>query len=307
MAPITETPHVACVGIAVLDLVFSVDAHPAAAGKYRASEFREVGGGVAANAAATVASLGGAASFIGCVGDDFTGDRIVDGLADVGVETEAVRRVVGAGSPLSSVLVDSAGERLIVNHVGEGLFERGEPVTADEVAQSDAVLVDMRWPGGAIPALAAARARDVPAIVDCDHDPTANRGDEILRIATHVVFSLPTLQALTGASDAGDALRGASAHTDAWIAATAGPAGVFWLEDDTVRHEPAFPVPVVDTLGAGDVFHGAFALALAENCSLERALRFGSAAAALKCTRPGGRDGIPNRAEVENLIERSEL
>jgi sulfofructose kinase len=251
--------------------------------------------------------LGGAASFIGCVGDDATGDRIVEGLAEAGIEIDAVRRVAGVASPLSSVLVDSEGERLIVNHVGEGLFEGGAPVTPGELAQSEAVLVDMRWPEGAIAALAAARARGIPAIVDCDHDPTTDRGGEILNAATHVVFSLPTLQEFTGAADAVGALRGASAHTDAWVAATAGPAGVFWLEDDTIRHEPAFPVQVVDTLGAGDVFHGAFALALAENASLERAVRFGSAAAALKCTRPGGRDGIPNRAEVESLIKESEL
>ena len=303
MTVIAALPHVTCVGIAALDLVFRIDAHPTSAGKYRASERREVGGGVAANAAVTVAALGGTASFIGCVGDDATGDRIVAGLGETGVGIDAVRRVAGVSSPLSSVLIDDRGERLIVNHVGDGLFDRGAPVTSQEVEDSDAVLVDMRWPDGAIPALTAARARGIPAIVDCDHDPTSNRGDEILRAASHIVFSLPTLSALTGRANAGDALRAASAHTDAWVAATAGADGVFWLDNGSVLHEPALSVEVVDTLGAGDVFHGAFALALAENVSLERAVRFGSVAAALKCTRPGGRDGIPGRAEVERLIK----
>ncbi len=300
-------PYITCVGIAVLDLIFRVDVHPTVAGKYRATERHEVGGGVAANAAATIASLGGGARFIGCVGDDATGERIVQGLAEVGVDVGSVRRVTGSSSPLSSVLVDGEGERLIVNHVGDDLFRRGAPVEAEEVADSDAVLVDMRWPEGAIAALAAASARGIPAVVDCDHDPTINHGLEILRAATHVVFSLPTLLAFTACDDPGEALHRVGRHTDAWVAATAGPDGVFWLDQGSVRHDPAFPIEAVDTLGAGDVFHGAFVLALAENQPLERALRFGSAAAALKCTRTGGRRGIPNRDEVESLMKESKL
>lgn len=299
--------HITCVGIAVLDLIFRVDVHPTVAGKYRAMERHEVGGGVAANAAATIASLGGDVRFIGCVGDDATGERIVQGLAEVGVDAGSVRRVSGSSSPLSSVLVDGEGERLIVNHVGDDLFGRGAPVVVAEVADTDAVLVDMRWPEGAIPALAAASARGIPAVVDCDHDPNANRGTEILGAASHVVFSLPTLLTFTDCDDPGEALQRVARHTNAWVAATAGSDGVFWLDQESLRHYPAFPIDAVDTLGAGDVFHGAFALALAEGQPLERALRFSSAAAALKCTRTGGRQGIPNREEVESLIEELRL
>jgi sulfofructose kinase len=299
-------PHVSCVGIAALDVVFVVDAHPTAPGKYRAGERREIGGGVAANASVTVAFLGGDAAFIGCVGDDATGDRIVAGLDKGGVDVAGIRRVAGADSPLSFVLVDATGERLIVNHAGRTLFDDGRPVQPDELDGTDAVLADMRWPGGAVPALHAAREAELPTIVDCDHDPSVNRGLEILAAGSHVVFSLPTLLAFTGAADAEEALRRSLEFTDGWVAATAGDDGVYWLEDGVLRHLPAFVVDVVDTLGAGDVFHGAFALAIVEDLSVERALRFASAAAALKCTRAGGRAGIPRRGDVESFLAERE-
>jgi sulfofructose kinase len=295
--------RVTCVGIATLDLVFRVDTYPTEPGKYRAHGRDEVGGGVAANAAVTVAALGGEAAFIGCVGDDPTGDRIVTGLVGAGVDVAAVRRAGGAASPLSAVLIDAAGERLIVNHADPDLFSACRAVDGHELAGTGAVLTDMRWPGGAVPALSEARARGLPAIVDCDHDPAVGRGTEILAAATHVIFSLPTLMAFTGGADAEEALRRAAEQTDAWVAATAGDEGVYWLDDGSVRHLSAFVVEVVDTLGAGDVFHGAFALAVVEGQSLESALRFAAGAAAVKCTRVGGRAGIPNRRDVAAFLE----
>jgi len=94
-----------------------------------------------------------------------------------------------------------------------------------------------------------------------------------------------------------------SARTDAWLAVTLGDEGVVWLDDGgAVRTCPAFDVDVADTLGAGDVFHGAFALALAEERPIDEAVRRASAAAALKCTRFGGRAGIPTATEVDDFL-----
>ena len=91
--------------------------------------------------------------------------------------------------------------------------------------------------------------------------------------------------------------------TDAFLAVTLGAGGVLWLdEQDRVRRLQSFPVHAVDTLGAGDTFHGSFALALAEKMPEPEALRFASAVAAIKCSRFGGRAGVPNRAEVEEFL-----
>jgi sulfofructose kinase len=90
--------------------------------------------------------------------------------------------------------------------------------------------------------------------------------------------------------------------TRSWVAVTNGAEGVFFREGGAVLHEPAFPVAAVDTLGAGDTWHGAFAVALADGKTEREAVRFASAAAAIKCTRFGGRDGAPSRAEVEAFL-----
>jgi len=300
-----------CAGIASLDLVMGVDQIPSAPGKHRAHMRHEIGGGVAANAAVAISCLGGRALFAGCVGDDPTGDHIVDGLRAEGVDVNRVRRVSGAASPLSMVLIDRSGERMIVNHTDPDLFTSALPLDASEVSGADAVLVDMRWPSGAIPALDAARRAGIPAVVDCDHDPFDNRGLEILAAATHVIFSLPTLIALTDRTDPTSALQAAGVHTGAWVAATAGDEGVHWINptDHAPQHMAAFPVAAVDTLGAGDVFHGAFVAALVGSAvspskgDLSDVIRFASAAAAIKCTRHGGRAGIPNRAEVDSFLK----
>lgn len=86
------------------------------------------------------------------------------------------------------------------------------------------------------------------------------------------------------------------------LGVTLGAAGYLWLEGDAARSSSAPAVQVRDTLGAGDVFHGAYALALAEGRDIAAAAAFANVAAALKCTRPGGRAGIPDRAEVDSLI-----
>src|SRR5205085_12137747 len=83
-----------------------------------------------------------------------------------------------------------------------------------------------------------------------------------------------------------------------YVGITIGPRGYMWLEDGSLKHAPGHRVDAIDTLGAGDVFHGAYALAIAEGRPVAEAAGFANAAAALKCTRASGRRGIPTRAEV---------
>jgi sulfofructose kinase len=270
-----------------MDLMFRVDPLPAGGGKSYATAFREIGGGVAANAAVAIVRLGGRARYVGRVGDDPIGERIVSELQADGVDTNGVRAVPGVVSPVSAVLVDDAGERIIVNYTPPGLFDGGDHHQAGELAGVDAVLVDVRWPDGAALALTSASEAGIPGVFDFDR-PMDAHGDVLLAAASHVAFSHPALTA--------------TARSDAWLAVTMGDAGVVWREAGSTYHLPAFPVEVVDTVGAGDVFHGALALALAEGQPEAEAVRFASAAAALKCTRPGGRAGSPSRRDVEGLL-----
>lgn len=282
---------VVTVGLAVLDLVLGVDRFPSAPGKQFARSSALVGGGPAATAAVAVARLGGRAMFVGRIGDDPVGGLILHDLATEGVRTDAVGVVSGATSPMSSVLVDATGERSIVNHLDPGLhLDPPGPLPA-----GDAYVADVRWPAGAEAAMVEAAERGVPGVLDLDR---TDRGvpEAAVSAASHVVAAADAFDA-----DPEDTLEALAQRTAAAVAVTAGARGVARLVDGRVRWLAPPAVEVVDTLGAGDVFHGAFALALAEGRDDLRALRFASAAAAVKCTRPGGRAGIPNRAEVDEV------
>jgi sulfofructose kinase len=106
----------------------------------------------------------------------------------------------------------------------------------------------------------------------------------------------------TGIRGVTEGLRAAARMGSGVMLATDGAQGVFWVEAGELHHQPAYTVQAVDTLGAGDVFHGAFALALAEGQAMDAAVAFANAAAAIKVTRFGGRAGAPTRAEVEDLL-----
>lgn len=117
-----------------------------------------------------------------------------------------------------------------------------------------------------------------------------------------MIASSEALTGSTGTHDLGAALARLAAHNKGFLAVTDGANGLYWRDGDRPRHMPAFPVAAIDSLGAGDVFHAAFTLAIAEGCDVATALRFASAAAALKCTRFGGAAGAPERAEVETFL-----
>ena len=125
----------------------------------------------------------------------------------------------------------------------------------------------------------------------------------LLTASSHLVFSSEPLQETANVADDGEALKKISRLTSSFLAGTRGAQGTIWLDEKgQLQQTPAFPVHTVDTLGAGDVFHGAFALAITEKQDLPEALRFASAAAALKCTRFGGAFAAPQRAEVTELL-----
>lgn len=295
---------VSCIGLAVHDVIFTVETLPAGPGKTHAAERHEAGGGPAANAAVAVATLGDSARFVGVVGDDLIGDSITNDLAARGVDTSTVRRLAGHRSPLSAVTVDRSGERAIVNHSDPAMFAEAPPPTDDDLVGSSTVLADVRWPEGAVAGLRWARDNEVAGVLD--YDVGDENGPELLTIASHVVFSAAALAGLTGTRDPEGGLIRARGMTSAWLAVTLGEKGTLWLDGSDARREPAFSVDVVDTTGAGDIYHGVFALELGHGLDVRAAMRLASAAAALSCTRLGGRDGVPTRTELENFLKEAE-
>jgi sulfofructose kinase len=291
--------HILCVGIATLDQVFAIEAMPERREKYRAHDLVVTTGGTAANAAVAIARLGAGVSFFGALGDDRLGDEIVAGLEREGIDCAGIRRVAGRRSPLSAILVDRAGERIVVSYSDPELPGSTAMLPQRLPAGVNAVLGDTRWQAGSAHFFRLARGAGVPAVLDGDRAPRER--PELLELATHVAFSSQGLRDLTGSDDPRAGLEALPA-SGTWLAVTNGANGVFFREAGAVAHAPAFPVEAVDTLGAGDTWHGAFVLALAEGQGERKAIRFASAAAAIKCTRFGGRAGAPNCADVEAFL-----
>ena len=284
-------------GMAVVDFVFTVDEMPRLAEKYRANNAMIVGGGCAANAAVAVARLGGHATLATRLGSDQLGDLVAADLKNEGVDMLFVRRIEGARSAFSSIYIDKSGERQIMNFRGADLGNDAEWLR--EVPKSDAFLTDSRWVAGAVESMKLARQQNVPGIVDAE-DPI---DPEILNTASHVAFSLQGLAGLTGENDIDKALHKVNDDFPCWVCVTDGANGVYSINAGQIEHFPAYPVKIIDTLAAGDIWHGAFALGLAEGKTEGDAIIFASAAAALKCTRQGGREGCPDRTTTDQFLK----
>ena len=293
--------QVVCTGLAVLDHVFQLPKIPKIPVKSFASNYFQAGGGNAATAAVALKRAGGQAVYWGRLGDDHNGDLILDELEEFGVDVRDVLRQQGVKSGVSSVLVDDAGERLITNYIDRQLINNADWLPLGKLVESGAVLADLRWQEGAIKTLRRARELGIPAVLDADLTPEG-LNEDVIRSATHVLFSQPALKEFAAGKSTEKALNYAVELNRGWVGVTEGSAGTRWLDKGSLRHFPAFEVKTVDTLGAGDVFHGIFALGLAEGNNEENSLYLASAAAALHCSRSGGRKSIPDREEINNFL-----
>ncbi|MBL5901384.1 sugar kinase [Lelliottia amnigena] len=292
--------RIACVGITVLDRIWYLADLPKEGGKYVANNYTEVGGGPAATAAVAAAKLGANVDFIGRVGDDDTGSRLLAELESLGVNTRFTRIFKGARSSQSAVLVDASGERIIANYPSPDLAEEADWLQDIDFSQWDVVLADVRWHDGAKQALTLARQQGVTTVLDADITPQDIA--DLVALSDHAAFSAPGLQRMTQIAEAESALKKAQTLTNGHVYVTQGKDGCYWLEKGALSHLPAFQIDVVDTTGAGDVFHGALAVGLAQNQPAQDAVRFASAVAALKCTRPGGRAGIPDCDQTRSFL-----
>ncbi|MDA8746998.1 PfkB family carbohydrate kinase [Litoreibacter sp.] len=292
---------IATVGLALVDHVYVLESFPTGPEKYFAVSSSDVIGGIAANAAKAVAMLGAEAKLVGRVGDDSAGKNISAELVASGVDVDCLKVRDGHSSPSSAVLVDAAGERVIVNHKSRELFSDPPEIDFSKLQSVSAILGDLRWISGTLSVFKWAKERDIPTILDFDLCPD-EVPQEILENTSHIIFGESALKKHVGTNDLTHAImliKQRCPSSD--IAVTAGSQGVLFLDEDgTTQHIPSKPVEVVNTLGAGDVFHGAAALAIAEGQTFEGALQFANNVAALRVSniKP---NHFPSREEVMNF------
>lgn len=311
-------PRLVCVGLAVVDLVAHIDAPLRAGGKQFASSFTTVFGGPATTAAAAAARLGVDTVLIAPVGDDERATALRAALVDAGVDASALVVRPGVASATSLVVVSGDGERTIVNATPPALLAAPSGAEADAiralVADARAVLVDVRWPASARIALEAARTAGVPAVLDLDRTTAGHRDDvrALAALASHVVASRDALadvldgvpEGALAAHDVEDALDGlVELAGGGMVGITLGPEGVVWRDGDgTAGADAPRAVPAVETLGAGDVWHGAFAASLARDLPVAAAVVLANVAAALRVSRSGGWDALADLAEIDRFI-----
>ncbi|MES2712412.1 MAG: PfkB family carbohydrate kinase [Pseudomonadota bacterium] len=293
-------PLVICLGNVVADHVFRVDEVPQPPAKAQARGYKLTVGGMAANAAIAVKRLGGRAAFWGRVGDDSNATMMTGQLREEGIDLTGMHTVAGARSPVSAVLVDRYGERAIMGFRGEGLGTDPSWLPLDMLRDASGFLCDPRWPEGAHVALEAAEKLDIPTVLDGERSETRLLLDLVPRVR-YAIFSAPGLNNFAPGQRPAEALRRAvSEGVTRMAAVTRGENSTLWLRrgETRPREMKAFRIEARDTTGAGDVFHGAFALGVAEGMDEEAALRFGSAAGALRA-----RDGATaHRAETDGFI-----
>lgn len=300
-----KKPRILCIGMPVRDLTFHVQGLPKRGLKIGAERFEEIAGGNAFNAAIAISRLDGGVAFCGPMGDagETSSRYIFDKAAELGIAMQDIVHMPGLVTPISTVMIDPGGERTIITFRDPELWKVRLPEADRMLSDCDAILAESRCAAFCTDLCAEARRRGIPVVIDVDSAISMREG--LLTASSHLIFSSEALQATADIADDVAALQKLAKVTPSFLAGTRGSQGTVWRDPNGggLRQTAAFPVHTVDTLGAGDVFHGAFALAMTENQGLEDALRFASAAAAIKCTRFGGAFACPQRAEVEAFLE----
>ena len=295
--------RIICVGHAALDRIYRIEAFPPEPTKVRALEHVECGGGMAANAAVAIARLGGKAELWSRTGDDGAGNTIRAGLKAERVDVRYVQGFEGARSSTSAIIVDGHGERLIVGQRDAGMPSGTSWLPLERVREADAVLGDVRWLEGLRAVFARARKEKVPTILDADLGAREALGG-ILKLTDYAIFCAPALREFAAGGSNADRLEHVLSLGPRHAGVTLGRDGYLWRERKEKGELPGFDVSVTDTTGAGDAFHGAFALLVAEGRPTPECARVAAAVAALKCTRLGSRAGLPTRNELDAFLMR---
>lgn len=301
-SPPRHRPHILAIGYACYDLTFSVACHPGADEKTTAQEFAGCGGGLAANAAAAAGCLGYDVILAAYLGHDVFGNAHVSELEALGVNTRYLLRAE-APTGVSGILVKPDGQRTLAAFRGSQPQYGSQDITLATI-RPRAVLVDGFQMELAQAVLAQARAQGIPTVLDAD-----SASPDTLRLARNVDHLVGSERFAHDASGRGT-IAEALAFLAAWAPAvviTRGARGLVWARQGEMGTLSAYNVPVQDTNGAGDAFHGAYAGGLAENMDWAHLLRYASATAALCCMTMGSRNGLPRRADVESLMARQSL
>lgn len=295
-----ESPLIVGVGHNCLDQLCTVEDYPPEDGSTHITSITVQGGGAVATALAAAARLGCPSAMVGRLGDDPQGDQIVDLLAQDGVCTDYISRVPAGRSSVSFVMIHpSHGTRTKFPYPDQlppldFSGREGEVIRQAKVLHLDGTRYE-----NALRAAELAKSAGVTVSLDgCSMQKDNKKNRLLASMADILIMNAKYPTRVSGAADDSQALLEMASWGPKVVIGTQGGSGCLAVLDGRVVHFPAFPVSVVDTTGAGDVFHGAFLAGWVSGMALADNIRFAAAAAALKCTKIGGRAGIPTKEQT---------
>jgi sulfofructose kinase len=301
--PLVTRFDIVGVGVAAVDDLLRVPAYPPPDSKIRVLGRERQPGGLTATALVAASRLGARCAFAGVLGRDDEASRFVlDTFVREGIDVSYAARIDGAGPVQSVIIVGSDPSTRNIFSDASRAVEVPDHPPAHLLSAAPVLLVDHVYAAMAIRAARVVREAGGAVVADLEKDVSARFG-ELVEAVDHLVLSRAFACRIAGVPDAPSAVR-ALVRPGRAVVVTCGADGAWYGEnaDTQPAHCPAFGVEVVDTTGCGDVFHGAYAAALARGHGLADRVRFASAAAALKATRPGGQAGAPDLAGVERLL-----
>jgi sulfofructose kinase len=292
-------------GCTAVDDLLYVASYPPSDSKTQVRRRERQCGGLTATALVAAARLGSQCAFGGVLGDDEESRFVIDCLHREGIDLTHVLRRADARPIHSTIIVDESRQsRTILYDLSGSVGADPELPPADIIRSTRVLFVDHYGIEGMIRAARIARSAGIPVVADLERNDWPGF-DQLLDLVDHLIVSRTFATRLTGEAEPATALKRLWRRERQAVAITGGEQGCWYMGQDELglaRHQPAFPVAAVDTTGCGDVFHGAYASALARGLNLPERIRFATAAAALKATRAGGQAGIPKRDAVEGFL-----
>lgn len=292
------------VGSSNTDMVVRLRRLPAPGETLLGETFAMLPGGKGANQAVAASRAGGRVSFIGRVGRDDLGDRALSGLVKEGIDVQGVSRDVSAPSGVALIWVSAAGENSIAVSPGANGRLASKHITraAKVFSQASVVLLQLETPLSSV-RVAARLANQVGACVILNPAPAMRLPRELLRNIAVLTPNESEAESLTGirvTDDASAARAARRLHEQGveTVIITLGSRGAYVSSHSVTERIAGLKVKAVDTTGAGDVFNGALAVALAEGRALRQAVRFANVAAARSVTRRGAQPSAPIRSEI---------
>lgn len=292
--------------VAVDDLIY-VERLPLPGQKEKVMRRMRQGGGLAGTALVACTRLGVSAAYAGILGLDELSRFTIEEFNREGVDTSLIKIQEKAGPYYSIITVgEKTGERIIYFSPEAVVKSSMGDIPREAVLNSKAIFIDYTVIDVAPEIIKIAQSRAIPIVADIELIED-ERIYSVMHSVDHLIINLEMGRMITRRDTPVEIIRDLQRESTGIAIVTDGGNGCWYpLDGDKIIHQPAYKVNVVDTTGCGDVFHGAYAAGLAQNLSITERVKLASAAAALKATKPGGRQGIPSLQTALDFIEERE-